>query len=260
MSDYYGIRFTSPDSSSLNYVSVKFAKYSINCEENSTPILQNVSITNSEIGIRADHASPTIKKCNIFDNHTGIYCASCSGVVIDSCDIINNKFSSQLLTESGTEAIPFDGPPDTLPIFRTGVSLNGCDGISFTDNRVIDNYVGVSVGGSANGVFENNYVEANEWHGFDIAVRKSSQMQFIDNTFINNAKYPVNHGMDKTYYREFGGLTLGFARVHSGQTDILVKGNTFEDNTTHIWFCREKSISGAFIPTTPLSFILFKVQ
>ncbi|TES90231.1 MAG: T9SS type A sorting domain-containing protein [Candidatus Cloacimonadota bacterium] len=231
MRDWFGIRFTSSDTSALNYVNLRHGKNAITCETNSAPILQNVSISNNEMGIKAMQASLTIKKSSIFDNYTGIHCISCSGVVIDSCDISNNPPSQLLAKGEEGGVLPLGEPEDTVLTSGTGIYLNNCGEISVTNNRIVNDYKGVYAKGFVNGVFENNYVESNEWHGFDIAVTRGSQMQFLNNTFISNAKYPINHGLHKRYYREFAGLSLGVPGVHTGETDILVKGNTFEDNT-----------------------------
>ncbi|TES94380.1 MAG: T9SS type A sorting domain-containing protein [Candidatus Cloacimonadota bacterium] len=231
MRDWYGIRFISSEVSSIDYASIEYTRYGITCEANSAPLLQNLSITNNEMGVRAIQASLTIKKSSIFDNYTGVHCVSCSGIVIDSCNISDNPPSRLLRKRGEGGVLPFENPEDTLQIPGTGIYLNNCDEVSVTNNRIVNDYRGVYAKGFVNGIFENNYVESNEWHGFDIAITRGSQMQFLNNTFINNARYPINHGMHKNLYRQFAGLSLGFGGIHTGETDILIKGNTFEDNT-----------------------------
>ena len=226
--DWYGIRFTSSDTSSLDYVSLKYAKNGISYEQNSVAMVVNSSISNNETGVSAAQSAPTIKKCNINDNSSGIYCSNCTNVIIDSCQITNDRSIGLDLKEIQPGPL---GGPDSMPVSGTGITFSNCDGVTVTNNEIIDDYVGVYASGYLNGVFENNYVKDNEWHGFDIAITIGSNMQFINNTFINNAKYPVNHNMAKRYYREFAGLSLAFPSIHTGETDVLVKGNTFEGNT-----------------------------
>jgi len=243
--DWYGIRFKSNDVSSIKYANINFASKGIKCEANSSPIVEHVSISSNEIGIKAEQASPTIKKSSIFENYAGIYCENCTTVVIDSCDIYGNEYPEETEGgDGGTVTIPFRGP-DTLSISSTGVSFKNCDGVTLTNNRIADDYVGLSAEGFVNGVFENNLVESNEWQGFDIAVTEGSQMQILDNTFTDNGTFPVTEGMDKQYYREFAGLSLGFDGTHTGETDILISGNRFEDNTSGTRFYKYYSTTSS---------------
>ncbi len=243
--DWYGLRFTpldskhltgeehltgrtSSDESSLSYVNLAYAKTGISYGQGSVAMLKNSSISNNYMGLSATQSSPTIKKCSITDNSSGIYCSNCTNVTIDSCQITNDR--SIGLDLQSIQPTPLGGP-DSIPVSGTGITFSNCDGVTVTNNTLINDYIGIYASGYLNGVFQNNYVEDNEWHGFDIAVTQSSNMQFINNTFVNNAKYPANHNMAKRYYREFAGLSLAFAGIHTGETDIIVKGNTFEGNT-----------------------------
>jgi|GEM_PF-5182094 len=226
--DWYGVRFASSDTSSMSYVNLEYAKTGISYKQNSAAMLRNSSISNNYTGISATQSSPTIKKCKITDNSSGIYCSNCTNVTIDSCSITNDR--SIGLDLQSIQPTPLGGP-DSIPVSGTGITFSNCDGVTVTNNTLINDYIGIYASGYLNGVFQNNYVEDNEWHGFDIAITKGSNMQFINNTFINNAKYPVNHNMAKRYYREFAGLSLAFPGIHTGETDVLVKGNTFEGNT-----------------------------
>jgi parallel beta-helix repeat protein len=264
MNDWYGIRFTPLDSkprritnvkmnnlygmsniqrgkhltgflssevSSIDYANISYANTGITCQEHSSPTLQNISLSENNTGIDATQASFTVKNSNIFANYAGIYCNSCTGAVIDSCDISNNPPSRLLGKGEGEEIMGFRNPEDTTQTMGTGIYLVNCDSVVITNNRIVNDYKGIYATGFVNGIFQNNYVKDNEWHGFDIAVIEGSQMQFLNNTFINNAKYPVNHNMDKKYYREFAGLSLAFPGVHTGETDVIVMGNTFSGNT-----------------------------
>jgi len=226
--DWYGLRIASSDTSLLNYVSLAYAKRGISYEQGSVAMLKNSSISNNYTGISATQSTPIIKNCTITDNSSGIYCSNCTNVTIDSCQISNDRYAG--LKMKGVENAPLGGP-DSIPVSGTGITFSNCDAVTVINNTIVNDYVGVYASGYLNGVFQNNYVEDNEWHGFDIAVTKGSNMQFINNTFINNAKYPVNHNMAKRYYREFAGLSLAFPGIHTGETNVIVKGNTFEGNT-----------------------------
>jgi len=89
--DWYGIRFLSSDTSSLDYVNLAYAKTGINYGQNSVAIVENSFISNNETGVSATQSLPTIRKCIIDNNFSGIYCSNCTNVIIDSCQITNDR-------------------------------------------------------------------------------------------------------------------------------------------------------------------------
>ncbi len=224
---WYGIRISGSKSSILG-TEIRGAKLGTSLEGADSVIIKNSVYKGNMTGIN-------LEKCNniriisdsIIGNYRGIFVDSSFGVSIDSNYIYKNKgyFVPWSVKESQSDTSGSES--------FTGIFLRFSD-VHIGWNEIIDNYVGVYGVGFLNLISEGNYIKDNYRHGMDLDIRSTSDVLIRNDTFIGNALY--GRTLEKRYWNEFAGLTLGH-RYYKGDTTVQrVEGCYFRNNLTGIRF------------------------
>ena len=208
------------EGSFLAYTEIKKASIGISIQNTKDVLIKNSEIRKNTLGLEIINSQNiTLKSSNISENLTGINILN-SKCAIESSLIYKNygKIKNIMFSKEDTFYT------DTL----TGIYILNGD-LILKNNRIVENFTGLYTTGSLNLYSYGNYVKDNMWHGYDIAVSKSSNLIFENDTFINNGWYPKEYNLHKKYYIEFAGLSLAH-RYYSGISNIEVKNSYFKNN------------------------------